>query len=143
MPAAKSFIDSNVLLYLLSSDTRKADIAENTLRQGGVISIQVLNEIASVCIKKLGMRWPEVNAFFTLLRSLTTVEPLTVETHDLGREIAERYGLSVYDSMIVAAALLAGCSTLISEDMQDGLVIDGKCRVMNPFKRIKAGNDSE
>jgi predicted nucleic acid-binding protein len=61
------------------------------------------------------------------------VEPLTVETHDRGIHVAERYKLSVYDSMIVAAALMAGCNTLYSEDMHDGLLINDQVRVFNPF----------
>ena len=124
MAAAKAFIDSNVILYLLSADTKKADAAEAILHAGGLISVQVLNEIANVAVRKLGMSWTEINQFLAPLRSLCTVEPLTVETHDRGREVAERYGLSVYDSMIVAAALLAECTVLYSEDMQDGLLVD-------------------
>ena len=134
MAAAKVFIDSNILLYLLSKDAKKADAAEAVLRTGGVMSVQVLNEITNVALKKLGMPWPEINQFLALLRSLCAVEPLTVETHDRGRDVAERYGLSVYDSMIVAAALLAGCTVLYSEDMQNGLVVDKQLRVANPFK---------
>ena len=95
--------------------------------------MQVLNEITNVTLKKLGMQWPEINQFLALLRSLCAVEPLTVETHDRGRAIAERYGLSVYDSMIVAAALLAGSTILYSEDMQDGLLVDKQLRIANPF----------
>ena len=134
MAAAKVFIDSNVLLYLLSKDTKKADAAEAVLRAGGVISVQVLNEIANIALKKLGMPWAEINQFLALLRSLCNVEPLTIETHDRGRAVAERHGLSVYDSMIVAAALLAGCTVLYSEDMQHGLVVDKQLRIANPFK---------
>ena len=137
MAAAKVFIDSNVLLYLLSTDAKNADAAEAVLRAGGVISVQVLNEITNVTLKKLGMPWPEINQFLALLRSLCTVEPLTVETHDRGRAVAERYGLSVYDSMIVAAALIAGCTVLCSEDMQDGLLVDKRLRVVNPFNGAK------
>ena len=137
MAAAKVFIDSNALLYLLSKDAKKADAAEAVLRAGGVISVQVLNEITNVALKKLGMPWPEINQFLALLRSLCTVEPLTVETHDRGRAVAERYGLSVYDSMIVAAALIAGCTVLCSEDMQDGLLVDTRLRVVNPFNGAK------
>ena len=134
MGAAKAFIDSNVILYLLSKDAKKADAAEAVLRTGGVISVQVLNEIANVALRKIGMSWAETNQFLALVRSLCAVESLTVETHDRGRDVAERYGLSVYDSMIVAAALLAGCTVLYSEDMQDGLVVDKQLRVANPFK---------
>ena len=138
MAAAKVFIDSNVLLYLLSKDTKKADAAEAVLREGGVISVQVLNEITNVARKKLVMPWAEINQFLALLRSLCAVEPLTVETHDRVREVAERYGLTVYDSMIVAAALLAGCTVLCSEDMQDGLVVDKQLRVSSPFVSTNA-----
>ena len=133
MAAAKIFIDSNVLLYLLSSNAKKADTAEAILRTGGLISVQVLNEIANVALRKLGMSWAEINQFLAPVRSLCTIESLTVETHDRGREVAERYGLSIYDSMIVSAALLAGCTTLYSEDMQHGLRVDKQLRVVNPF----------
>ena len=138
MAAAKVFIDSNVLLYLLSKDTKKADAAEAVLRAGGVISVQVLDEVTNVALKKLGMPSPEINQFLALHRSPCAVEPLTVETHDRGRAVAERYGLSVYDSMIVAAALLAGCTVLCSEDMQDGLVVDKQLRVSSPFVSTNA-----
>lgn len=132
--AAKAFIDSNVILYLLSTDAKKADAAEAILLAGGLISVQVLNEIANVALRKLGMSWTEINQFLAPLRSLCTVESLTIETHDRGKEVAERYGLSVYDSMIVAAALLAECTVLYSEDMQDGLLVDKQLRIANPFK---------
>ncbi len=134
MPAAKVFIDSNVILYLLSTNAKKANAAESILLTGGLISVQVLNEIANVAFRKLGMSWTEINQFLAPLRSLCTVEPLTVETHDRGREVAERYGLSVYDSMIVAAALLTECTVLYSEDMQDGLLVDKQLRIANPFR---------
>ena len=137
MAAAKVFIDSNVLLYLLSTDAKKADAAEAVLRAGGVISVHVLNEITNVTLKQPGMPWPDIHQFLALLRSRCTVEPLTVETHDRGRAVAERYGLSVYDSMIVAAALIAGCTVLFSEDMQDGLLVDKRSRVVNPFNGAK------
>jgi predicted nucleic acid-binding protein len=133
MPDPKAFIDTNILLYLLSSDTEKADRAENILSAGGVISVQVLNEMANVALRKLAMSWTEINEVLMLIRAVCPAEPLTVETHDRGRLVAERYELSVYDSMIVAAALLAGCETLYSEDMQDGLQIDKKLRICNPF----------
>ena len=134
MAAAKAFIDSNVILYLLSRDAKKADAAEAVVRAGGMISVQVLNEIANVALRKIGMSWAETNQFLASIRSLCAVESLTVETHDRGRDVAERCGLSVYDAMIVTAALLAGCTVLYSEDMQNGLVVDKQLRVANPFK---------
>ncbi|MFZ0241635.1 MAG: PIN domain-containing protein [Desulfobacterales bacterium] len=133
MPAPEVFIDTNVLLYLLSADTEKADRAEAILRAGGFISVQVLNEVANVARRKLAMPWIEINEVLALIRSVCPVEPLTIETHDRGRLVAERYGLSVYDAMIVAAALLGECEILYSEDMQDGLVIDRQLNICNPF----------
>ena len=134
MPVPKAFIDSNILLYLLSADADKANRAEEIVRAGGLISVQVLNEITSVARRKLAMSWVEINEVLTLIRSICPTDPLTIKTHDRGRLVAERYGLSVYDAMIVAAALLAGCKTLYSEDMQDGLLIDHQLHICNPFQ---------
>jgi predicted nucleic acid-binding protein len=133
MPADKSFIDTNVLLYLLSADAEKAERAESIMREGGLISVQVMNEITNVARRKLTMPWKEINEFLFLIRSVCPVEPLTIETHDTGRYLAERYQLSLYDAMIVAAALLSECDILYSEDMQDGLIIDGRLHIQNPF----------
>lgn len=127
------FVDTNVLLYLASGDDQKADRAEVVLAQGGTISVQVLNEIANVLRRKMEMSWPDTRVFLDMVRALMNVEPLTWETHETGLRIAERYGLSIYDAMIVSAALIAGCDTLFSEDMQDGLVIDNRLRLVNPF----------
>lgn len=131
--SADAFVDSNVLLYLLSSGT-KADRAEEVVGRESVISAQVLNEVANVCRKKLKMDWAETQEFLHIVHELyPDVQPLTDESQELGIRMAARYGLSVYDGQIVASALLAGCATLWSEDMQDGLVLDGRTTVRNPF----------
>lgn len=83
--------------------------------------------------RKLSMSWEEINEVLALIRSVCSVAPLTIETHDRGRVVAQRYGMGVYDAMIVAAALLGGCKTLYSEDMQGGLLIDQQLRICNPF----------
>jgi predicted nucleic acid-binding protein len=133
MPDPKVFIDTNILLYLLSANNEKADRAEIIVQSGGLISVQVLNEIANVALRKLAMSWIEINEVLALIRSVCPTAPLTIETHDKGRLVAERYRLSVYDAMIVAAALLGGCETLYSEDMHNGLLIDHQLRICNPF----------
>ncbi len=133
MSAGRAFIDSNIVLYLLSADTTKADRAETILASGGSISVQVLNEVTNVARRKLNMPWNDIHDVVTQVKALCNVEPLSIEAHDKGRYVAERYGLSVYDAMIVASALLAGCSVLYSEDMQNGLVIDEQLRICNPF----------
>lgn len=134
MRAAERFFDTNILLYLLSADEAKADRAEAELSSGGVVSVQVLNEFASVASRKLGMSFEEIREVLAAIRAVCKVVPIDEATHDRGLRIAEQYGLSVYDAMIVAAALLAGCKTLLSEDMQDGQTFDGGLRLRNPFR---------
>lgn len=138
MTAPKPFFDTNILLYLLSGDAAKADRAESTLLNGGWVSVQVLNEFASVASRKLGMTWPEIKEALAPIRVVCEVVPITVETHDLGLEIAERYGFSIYDSLIVASALLAGCEILFSEDLQDGQRINDQLVISNPFLTVVA-----
>lgn len=133
MSAAERFFDTNVLLYLLSGDDTRADRAETELSTGGVLSVQVLNEFASVASRKLKMSIAEIREMLATIRDVCKLVPVSEETHDMGLELAGRYGLSVYDAMIVASALLAGCETLLSEDMQDGQIIDGRLTVRNPF----------
>lgn len=127
------FFDTNILLYLLD-DGPKAAIAEELLRRGGMISVQVLNEALVNCRRKAGMSWEEAGIFLDGIRQLCTVLDLTAGTHDIGLALGARYGFSVYDAMIVAAALQGGCRILYSEDMQDGLLVEGQLRIVNPFR---------
>ena len=136
MSAGEDFFDTNVLLYLLSADAAKADRAEELLAGGGMVSVQVLNEFASVASRKLRMPWTEIREVLAQVRAVCVVEPMNLETHDAALRVAERYGLSIYDALIVAAALQAGCKTLQSEDMQDGQVIDRKLTIRNPFRQM-------
>lgn len=133
MNGSEDFFDTNVVLYLLSADTAKADRAEALLALGGTISVQVLNEFVAVASRKLRMSLMEIREVLTQIRAVCTVEPITVETHERALRIADRYGMSIYDALIVSAALLAGCETLHSVDMQDGQVIDRKLTIRNPF----------
>ena len=129
------FFDTNVPLYLLSDDRTKADIAEGLLRGGGTVSVQVLNEIASVTQRKFRMSWVQTDEFLLMIREFVTVEPLSYETHDLGIALARKHALSVYDAMIVSAALTSGCERLYTEDLQHGQLIEGRLRIVNPFRR--------
>ena len=128
-----SFFDTNVLLYLVAEDSIKADRAEMLVRGGGTISVQVLNEVANVARRKTRMSWDATRGLLDLLRGLLTVAPLTVEVHERGLAIAERHRFSIYDSLIVAAALMADCDVLWSEDLQNGMLVERRLRVTNPF----------
>jgi predicted nucleic acid-binding protein len=132
MSEVDSFFDTNVLLYLLSKDAAKADRAEALLASGGVVSVQVLNEFASVASRKLAMTIPEIREILSTIQGVCIVKPLDIETHKLGLELAERYGFSIYDGMIVAAAVRAECTILYTEDLQQVQMI-AKMQIRNPF----------
>ncbi len=127
------FFDTNVLLYLLSDDARKADRTETLLSEGGIVSVQVINEFAAVGRRKLRLAWPEIREILATIRAVTRVEPLTLSTHDAGLDVAARYDFTLYDAMIVATALQAQCTLLYSEDMQHGQIID-TLMIRNPFR---------
>ena len=132
--AVRPFFDTNTLLYTVSSDLRKAGIAEELLEQGGTISVQVLNEVANVARRKLGMSWEEIGRTLKSVRNLCPQSrPLTVETHEAAVRIAERYGYGMYDALILASALEAGCNVVYSEDMQHGQRIGDRLTIHNPF----------
>jgi predicted nucleic acid-binding protein len=131
---SSNFFDTNVLLYLLSEDHSKADKAEELLSAGGVVSVQVLNEFATVASWKFAMKWGEVRDCLEPFRLVLRIEPLTVDTHDQALDIAERCKVSFYDALIIAAAKLAGCTRLYSEDLQHRQVFEKSLTVVNPFK---------
>jgi predicted nucleic acid-binding protein len=129
-----NFFDTNILIYLASDDAAKADRAEAIVREGGAISVQVLNEVANVARRKMHLPWQETRNLLSSLRELLTVHPVTVDTHELGLALAERHQLGIYDALIAASALLAECDRLWSEDMQDGMAINKRLRIVNPFR---------
>jgi len=133
MSAADGFFDTSVLLYLLSKDAAKADRVESLLAERGTISVQVLNEFAAVAIRKLKMPLLEIREILDTVRAVCDVEPVTVETHDRALAVGERYGFSLYDSMLIAAALIVGCKVLYCEDLQHGQLIERQLRIVDPF----------
>ncbi len=127
------FFDTTTILYAVGEEGRQAEAAAALLGQRGTISVQVLNEFASVTRRKLGWSWAEIAEGVDQLQNLCRrVLPLTRETHAKGRMLAERYGCNIYDSLILASALEARCAVVYSEDMQDGQQIES-LRIRNPF----------
>ena len=133
MNAKKIFFDTNTLLYLLSSDIKKADWVSDNLQQSNVISIQVLNEFTSASIRKIKISNSELDEFLDLFTSTFNVRSLDIDTFETGLMVSRRYGYHHYDSMIIAAALQAGCEKLYSEDMQHRQIIDKRLQIVNPF----------
>ena len=129
------FVDTNVLLYLLSADSDKAARAEQVLAARIVISVQVLNEFANVARRKHALDWRGLDQVLADIRHFAEVHPLTLATHQRGLALAERYQLGLYDALIAAAAIEAGCDKLLSEDFQNGQVFDRRLTVHDPFSR--------
>jgi predicted nucleic acid-binding protein len=131
---AKAFLDTNVILYAFTDD-RRADVATSLMAEGFDLSVQGLNEFANVARRKFGFDWPQIHEALASIRTLArAIHPLALETHADAVTLAQRYGFSIYDALIVAAALRARCEVLYSEDMQDGLVVADRLRIANPFK---------
>jgi predicted nucleic acid-binding protein len=75
----------------------------------------------------------EVRDILGTIRRVCRIEPLTFETHDRALDLVRRYGYSIYDSLLVASALIAGCTRLYSEDFQHGQLIERRLRIVDPF----------
>jgi predicted nucleic acid-binding protein len=113
----------------------RQDRAQQLLGQGGTVSVQVLNEFVAVARRKMHMPWEDVVEALDAIRILfPSPVAIAVETHEAALRIARQHGYGIYDAMIVAAALGAKCSTLYSEDLQDGQVIEEQLTIQNPFR---------
>ncbi|MBI4921709.1 MAG: PIN domain-containing protein [Devosia nanyangense] len=128
-----NFIDTNVIVYFGGAEAGKFARAASVVNLGGIISVQVLNEFANVTRNKNRRSWAEIEESVALVRSLLDVRPLTVLTHEAALRLAQRYNFHLYDALIVASALEAGCDTLYSEDMHHGLLVEHRLTIVNPF----------
>jgi predicted nucleic acid-binding protein len=128
------FVDSNICLYLLDIGGSKKEIAKAVLKTSPTISTQVINENVNILFKKYKhLSNIEIVAHAKFLMHNCTVEIINEATISKALFIKEKYQLQWYDSIIVAAALLSNCSILYTEDMQHGLIIEGKLSIINPF----------
>jgi predicted nucleic acid-binding protein len=131
--SGKSFLDTSILIYVISLGDERAATAEELLSEGGCVSVQVLNEFVAVARRKLKLPWHEVRDALSAVRTLCEAPTaLSVATHEAALDIAEQYGYHIYDALILAAALDANCDTLYTEDLQDGQKV-GAITIRNPF----------
>ena len=130
---AKIFADTNIVIYAESRHLEKSPAAVSILEAGPVISTQVINETVSVLTRKHGFTLVDANQVALSLLDLCEVVPVDVQTVRDAIHIGERYQLSIWDSLIVAAALLSDCETLYSEDLQHGQIFGGRLQIVNPF----------
>jgi len=128
------FVDSNVLLYLLSDDEKKKNIAKVILKANPVISTQIISENINVLLKKFRqMSLSQVSEHSKMLTSYCIVNSITVSTIEKALELKEKYGFQWYDSTVLSSAIIDGCTVIYSEDMQHDQLIDSRLRIVNPF----------
>jgi predicted nucleic acid-binding protein len=126
--------DTNIVVYAFSSE-EKTKTAMAALKLCSFLSVQVLNEYASVSLRKRRMSRAEIEAdLASLERAIPHIIPVNVAANRDALRISERYRLSFYDSLMLAVALSGGAKILYSEDMQHGLVIDDTLRIVDPFR---------
>ena len=130
---ARFFIDSNIVIYSESADGEKTAKALALVEGSPVISTQVINESISVLVRKYAFSLTEAYEVAESVMSLCEVAPVDVAVVSAAMRLGKSHSLSHWDALIVAAALLAGCGTLYTEDMQHEQVLDGRLKVINPF----------
>lgn len=129
------FLDTNILVYAFTNDRRTAR-ADALLAAEPGLAVQSFNEFANVA-RRRRLGWDQAritDALDALYVVCPTPQALTFDVHRHGLALVWRHGFALYDSMIVAAAIAAGCDTLWSEDMHHGLVVEGTLTIRNPFR---------
>jgi predicted nucleic acid-binding protein len=130
------FIDTNVVLYLYSEDEPGKKKAADALVRGSErawISTQILSETANVLRRKFKLDYPDVAAVVAEVCAACHVYVVSSETVMHALTLGQHYHHSYFDSLILAAALECGCETLVSEDMQNGFVVESRLTIWNPF----------
>ena len=136
------FIDTNVFVYHLdATDARKHRLAERIVREAltsgnACISFQVVQECLNTVQNKakVGLSAEAARSYLDAVLAPLMQVAASAALYHRALDVQTRWKFSFYDSLITAAALTAGCSRLLSEDMQDGQRIDG-LTIENPFKR--------
>ena len=134
------FVDTNILLYAVSphpEDISKRRVSRELLAQNTdqlALSVQVLGEFYFQVTRPVRSGALTHNEAVTIIEDLKRhhVQPLTLETFDMALQYRERFGLSYWDCLILAAAKQSGCDAVYSEDMSASQDYDG-IRVINPF----------
>lgn len=131
----KSFLDTNVLIYCYSVSEPEKQMKAQTVANlpDIIISTQVLKELSSILRRKYRLDWSNIRAAIEETQTNFEVYVNTIDSIKAACDIAKQYQFSFYDSLIVAAALDSGCTTLFSEDLQHGQVINEMLVIKNPF----------
>ena len=135
MNAVKTFIDTNVLIYAFTADEPEKQKTAINFIDGclPVISTQVIKEFSNVLIRKTNMDSRHIRELINEITNAADVVNERIELIFTSLDIHKRYKFPFCDSLIIAAAQSSKCQVLLSEDMQDGQIIDGKLKIINPF----------
>jgi len=133
---AKAFLDTNIVLYTIGQDPHKKAVARKLIAASPMVSAQVINESVSVCLRKFKFDKKQAYAFADAVMNKVNVLPVDEAVIRKSAELAMAHQLSNWDALIVAAALLADCGTVYSEDMQHGQIFEKSLTVISPFLSI-------
>ena len=136
MKDKRTFIDSNILLYLFDSDLKKKNFVTGLLTLGYTINTQVVNENVNVCLRKLKFSKEEAYSHGTNIMGIFNIVQIYPATIAYAYKISINYQLGFWDSLIVSTAIESKCKVLFSEDLNDGQIIEGTLQITNPFKLI-------
>jgi len=130
------FVDTNILIYLYSVNEpeKRRKVEKLIADKDCVISVQVLNEFSSVCLRKLRIPTQQILAAINEITLCMSLFPMDANTVRQALRLCAQWNYSYYDSAILAAALQSGCATLYSEDMSDGQIIEGCLTIRNVLR---------
>ena len=133
--SGKSFVDTNIFIYLYSKDEpQKKIISQKILEKyDSVISTQVLNEFSNVCLKKFKKSTEEVELALNEIMENVSISLIDNNCIKLALKIYKQYSYNYYDCLIIAAALNLNCDFLITEDMTDGQIIENNLTIVNIY----------
>ena len=139
--AASSFVDTNIWLYafIAGDDRRKSARAKALLEASRAVTVspQVINEVCVNLIRKAQFSEPQVQRLIEAFYAKYVVVEVSKALLLTASALRQQYAFSFWDSTIVASAIQAGASVLYSEDMQDGLVVENRVRIINPFENLQ------
>ena len=129
------FVDSNVFIYLQSTtEIDKRATAQRVVNElTCVASTQVLNEVSSVLSRRARFSFDQIGRIVDGIVQVCDIAIVTYDTVRKAHDIAKRCQLGYYDSLIISSAIESDCEYLLSEDMSDGQIIDGKLTIVNIF----------
>lgn len=130
----KPTFDTNILIYAFGKqDDKRKHIAKEIIAKCNIISLQVVNETAYVLLRKFNFKAPELDEVIGFMKQNFIITNLNINILDQTLKIADRYGFSFWDSMMVASACDSHCTILYTEDLQHEQLIEGHLQIINPF----------